>query len=208
MGFTDRTGRVGPEGDLDMSKTKWIALGLAAALACGAATAALAGDGLRDGNRDGRRAAMRGRVHRAVKHRRAASIAFLASPEVTNEQRALVLEKARAAAPILADARRQARTIVAEAWASATADGAKPDRRAIRASVKDKLKTLRTETRGRIEVLAKEVVASLTPEQRQKLEAVAAKRGRTIDEARLTRFAMALISRPMTVAYLEARQGK
>jgi hypothetical protein len=48
----------------------------------------------------------------------------------------------------------------------------------------------------------------LTPEQRQKLEARAAKRGRTLDDARLTRFAAALIRRPMTVAYLEARQGK
>jgi Spy/CpxP family protein refolding chaperone len=191
-----------------MSKTNWIALGLAAALAVGAAASADAGDGLRDGNRRGRRALVRARMRHAAQHRRAASIAFLASADVTNEQRALVLEKARAAAPILAESRRQARTIVAEAWVAAGAQGAQSDRAAVRAAVREKLKTLRAETKGRIDVLAKEVVASLTPEQRQKLEARAAKRGRTLDDARLTRFAAALIRRPMTVAYLEARQGK
>jgi hypothetical protein len=190
-----------------------------------------AGDGgAKQGDRAARRAAMSERARQSGKHRRADSMKFLESLQATDEQRALVLEKSKAAAPILAEARRQARALVAQAMASASASASKEpaskepaskelskadrkaarnaDCNAARQSVKAQLQSIRDQTRGQIDALAKDVVASLTPEQRQKLQDVAAKRGRTLDDARFTRLAAALISRPMTAAYLEARQAK
>jgi Spy/CpxP family protein refolding chaperone len=196
-----------------MSKNRWSALVLGAVMAIAFASSALAGDGSsgdapKDGARASRRAALRERLREGVKRRRMASMKFLESLQATDEQRALVLEKAKAAAPILAEARRQARTILAQARASNSKDGAKIDRKAARESVKAQIQTIRDQARAQIDGLAKDVVASLTPEQRQKLQDVAARHGKTVDDARLTRLAAALISRPMTSAYLEARQAK
>lgn len=190
-----------------MTKSKWIALTLAAGIACGAAVDAFAGDGARAGGLRGRHGVAREKFGKAMKERRRKAVEFLATLGVTDEQRRLVLEKARAAAPIVETAKDEARRIVAQAWAAAAKDPA-TDRKALREKTKADLVALREKTRASIEPLAKEVVASLTPEQRKKFEEAAAKRGRTIDDAKLTKFAAHLISRPMTVAYLEARLGR
>jgi hypothetical protein len=217
MGFTVRSGPVGPEGEGEMSKSGWSALGFVAVLACAAASAMAAdatGEAGKDAAKPGapeehraaQRAAARERMRQGVQRRRAASMKFLESLKATDEQRALVLEKAKAAAPILAQARRQSRALLLQA--AVGKDASKADRKAARESVKAQIQTIREETRGRIDALAREVVASLTCEQRQKLQDLAARHGKTVDDARLTRLAAALISRPATVAHLEGREAK
>lgn len=186
-----------------MTKSKWFLAGLVATLACGAATAAFAGDG----RHAGKKGAPRVHAQKSAHQKRRRMAEFLASLNPTDEQRSLVLEKARAAAPIVASARDEARKVVARAWASASKDAA-TDRKAIRASVKAQIQALREKARAQIEPLAREVVTSLTPEQRQKFQEAMSKRGKALDDAKLTRFASRLISRPMTVSYLEARTGK
>jgi Spy/CpxP family protein refolding chaperone len=194
-------------GDPKVTSRTWTAVIVAAALAAGAAATGFAGeDGPRPraGRAAGVRGARRDRFRRAMRQERRD---LLTSLGVTDEQRRTVLEKARAAAPIVAADRDEARRIVAQAWTAAAKDSA-ADRRALRDSVRGQLKALREKTRGQVEPLAKEVVASLTPEQRAKLDAAAARHGRTVDEARLVRRAARMISRPMTVPYLEARLAK
>lgn len=183
-----------------MTKSKWVLAGVVAVLAGAVAPSALAGGGKHAGKRAAKAA-------QAVKEKRRNAAEVLASLGVTDEQRALVLAKAREAAPIVASARDEARRAVARAWVSA-GTGAATDRKAVRAAVKTEIQAIREKARGQIEPLAREVVASLTPEQRQKLQDAVARRGRTLDDAKLTRFAARLISRPMTVSYLEARAAK
>jgi Spy/CpxP family protein refolding chaperone len=195
----DRTGSA--RGDEQMTKSKWVLAGVVAMLACAAAPSAFAGGG-KHGAKKAARAA-----EQAFHQKRRKMADFLASLDVTDEQRALVLAKAREAAPIVAGARDEARRIVARAWASAGKDAA-TDRKAVRASVKPEIQALRQKTLAQIEPLAREVVATLTPGQRQKFQDALSKRGKTLDDAKLTRFAARLISRPMTVSYLEARTAK
>lgn len=190
-----------------MTSRTWTAVIVAAALAAGAATASFAGDDSarpRAGRAARLRGARRDRFRRAMRQERRD---LLTSLGVTDEQRRTVLEKARAAAPIVSGAKDEARRIVAQAWAAAAKDPS-ADRKAIRESVRAQLKALRDKTRGQVEPLAKEVVAALTPEQRAKLDAAAAKHGGTVDEARLVRRAARMISRPMAAPYLEARLAK
>jgi hypothetical protein len=194
-----------------VTKLTWSAVIVAAALAAGAAAPAFAGDdgaGRRNhpraGRSGGRRGALRDRFRRAMRQERRD---LLASLNVTDDQRRTALEKARAAAPIVSAARDEARRVVAQARAAAAKDPA-ADRKALRESVRTQLQALRERTRGQVEPLAKDVLASLTPEQRAKIDAAAAKRGRTVDEGRLTRRVARMLARPMTVPYLEARLAK
>jgi len=198
----DRTG--GARGDEQMTKSKWVLAVVVAFLACGTAPSAFAGGGKHAGKKAAR-AAQTGA--QAGHQKRRNMTEFLASLAPSDEQRALVLAKAREAAPIVTAARDEARRTVARAWAAAAKDG-KTDRKAVRASVKADIQAIRTKARGQIEPLAREVVASLTPEQRQKFSDALSKHGRTADDAKLTRFTTRLISRPMTVSYLEARAAK
>jgi hypothetical protein len=146
-----------------------------------------------------------------VRHRRMAAVQLLSSLQPTDDQRRIVLEQAKAAQPIVEAAKAETRRIVAQAWAQATSDlkdGKTVDRKALRESVKTQLQALRDKTRGQIEPLAKQVVASLTPEQRQKIQDAAGKRGKTVDDAKLTRLASHIITRPMTIPFLEAKLGR
>ena len=189
-----------------MNKLTWTAVFVTAAIAGGTASAAFAGDGT--GHRDHpRAAARRDRFRKTLRDWRTERKDLLASLQVSDEQRHTVLEKARAAAPIVSAGKDEARRIVAQAWAAAAKDP-NADRKALRESVRTQLRALREKTRGQVEPLAKDVVASLTPEQRAKLEAAAAKHGRTLDDARLVRRTARMLSRPMTVPYLEARLAK
>lgn len=190
-----------------MTKRTWTVAFLTAAIAAGAGAAAFAGD---DGTHPhagrfgGRRAAMRDRFRESMRKERRD---LLASLDITDQQRQTALEKARAAAPIVSSAKEEARRIVAQAWAAAAKDP-NADRKALRDSVRTQLRALREKTRGQVEPLAKDVVASLTPEQRAQLDAAAAKHGRTVDDDRLVRRVARMLSRPMTVPYLEARTAK
>jgi hypothetical protein len=187
-----------------MKNGKWTAVAVATVLAGGMATIAFAGDGGRGGRRGG---GWRGRMHEAAKERRAKGMEFLASLQVTDAQRQVMLEKARAAAPIAESARAETRRIVAAAWAQAAKDGAATDKKALREQVRTQIKALRERTWTQIEPLAKDVVLQLTPEQRQKIAEAAGKRGKTVDDAKLARLVGFRLTRPMTVPYLEARLG-
>jgi hypothetical protein len=157
--------------------------------------------------RGGRRGALRDRIQNAAGERRDRFLQFLVSLQATDDQRRLVLEKARAAEPIVTEVRAERRRIVAKAWAAAAQDP-KADRQSLRTTMRTELQALGEKTRTQLEPLAKDVVAALTEEQRQKLQEAAARHGRSADDAALTRFATRLISRPMTAAYLEARLGR
>jgi Spy/CpxP family protein refolding chaperone len=183
-----------------MKNGKWMAVAVATVLAGGMTTVALAGDG-HGGRRDHARQGMR--------HRRGRFFEFLASLQFTDAQRQTMLDKARTAAPIVESARAEARRLVANAWAQASKDAkdGTVDRAALREQVKTQIKALREKTWPQIEPLAKDVAATLTPEQRQKLVDAGVKRGRTVDDAKIAKFMGMLITRPMAVPYLEARLG-
>jgi hypothetical protein len=185
-----------------MKNGRWTAVAVAAALAVGMAGFAYAGEGRGEGKRD----AWRHRVREALRERRGKAFEFLASMQFTDAQRQVMLDKARAAAPIAEASRAEARRITAAAWAKATTDAA-ADRAALRAEKQSRIKALRARTWPQVEPLAKDVLASFTPEQRQKIADAAAKRGRPIDDARLTKLIGFMLTRPMTVPYLEARLG-
>jgi Spy/CpxP family protein refolding chaperone len=120
------------------------------------------------------------------------------------EQRQLMIGKAKAIAPIVDAARTEARRLVADGLVEARTG----DREAIRARVKEAVRAIRRDTVGRIAPLARDVVASLTPEQRAKIAEFAAKRGKTVDDEMLVRRFGRALARPMTLAYLEAIESR
>lgn len=195
-----------------------LVIGVTVAMAGALAVSAFAGDGAKDpagvhgGRRGERRAMLRDRVKQAVRNRRQKFADFLASLNSTDEQRRVVLEQAKAAAPIVRSAHDEARGLIAKAWATAVKDtntkDTAIDRKAARESVKEQLKALHERTKAQIEPLAKQVVATLTAEQKATIQAHAGKHGKTVDDAKLTKFAAHLITRPMTAAYLEARLAR
>jgi hypothetical protein len=183
-----------------MLNRRWMALFTAAVLAGCLTTVAVAGDGRHGGH--GRRA----KAQKVMRDRRAKLFRFLATLQFTDAQRQTMLDKARAAVPIVEGARAEGRRLVAAAWAQAAKDP-NTDRAALRTQTKAALQALKAKTWPSIEPLAKDVVATLTAEQRQKIADAAAKRGRTVDDAKLAKFMGFLITRPMAVPYLEARLG-
>ncbi len=197
-----------------MTNRKWLAAAaVATVLAGGLATAALAGDGSSSGGgqpsgQPAARGGWRMKLRQLIQRRRARALGFLASLQFTDAQRQMMLDKARAAAPIVEGAKADARKVVAQAWAQASQSGGKIDRAALRAQVRDQVKAIREKAWTQLEPLAKDVVATLTPEQRQKFQDAATKHGRTLDDAKLAKFMGRLITRPMAVPYLEARLAK
>ena len=127
--------------------------------------------------------------------------------ELTDDQRRVVLEKARAAEPIVAQGRRdRAKLLVAErdARRARTADAPRPtaeDRAAQRAA----RRAVREKLAADLAPLAKDVVATLTTEQRARLEGFAAAHGRKVTDETLVRRTSRMLARPMTVPMLEAR---
>ena len=191
-------------------------MALAAALGAGMATA-VAGDGAdpqpkapaaRDGHggrrgglRQGRRAWLRGKIAhvRKARHELTRSLAF------TDAQQRTALEKARAAQPILAEARKElARVLVQDEQPAGQTTDASTQRGAKRDAVRD----LRRRTAEKQAPLAKDFLATLTPEQRAKIEGFAAARGRKVDDEKLTRRVAHWLARPMTAEVLEAKLGK
>jgi len=160
---------------------------LAASLA---AIPAFAGDGRHEGRHARKRAGW-------------ARLKAFESLGFTAEQRHLMIERARAIAPIVESGKAEARRLIAQALVEAETG----DQDAIRARVKESLKALRKGAAEKIAPLARDVVASLTPEQRAKIEAFAAKHGRTVDDDMLVRRFGRALARPMTLAYLEALEA-
>jgi Spy/CpxP family protein refolding chaperone len=207
-----------------MSRNSWLTLGFAFALVGAVATAALAGDDMSNGGgaktpratpshqKNPRAktppAAARGKMRPTPQERTRQASDFIATLAPTDEQRQLLVEKARAAATIVKSAQEETRRIVNASLAATTKDGSKPDRKAARAAVKQKLVQVRDHARSQLEPLARDVVASLTPEQRTKLQSTAGKRGKSVNDAQLVRLAAIAISRPAAVKLLEAPPAK
>jgi len=176
-----------------MTKRNWIALGCLGVVAAGVLAAAAVAD---EPSADGPRAGARRHAARILRHRRGHRLSALKlaeSLQLSDAQRQLALDKARAAAPIAEQTRRDAARILVDR-ASAGRD-----------ATREKLRALRAEVAGKLLPLAKEVVASLTPEQRAKIQEAAAKHGRAFDEARFERRVARMLARPMTAALLEAK---
>ena len=170
-------------------KRKGLLIGAAIAAVAVAAIPAFAGEG--PGRERGRQARMRAGWARLKAFE---SLGF------TAEQRRLMIERARAIAPIVESARAEARRLVAGALVQAKTG----DRAAIREQTKERLQALRKGAAEKIAPLARDVVLSLTPEQRGKIAEFAAKRGRTVDDEMLVRRFGRALARPMTLPYLEA----
>ncbi|MCE9634502.1 MAG: hypothetical protein K8T90_02250 [Planctomycetes bacterium] len=205
-----------------LNATKILILTAAALLSAATTTNALAGDHAKQGRapavgkhaRGGRghargdRGGLRERFGK-MRHRRQAVVQALA---FTPDQQRMALEKARAAAPIVAEARKELAQVLVKAQAE-TATGTpevKPDRetrKAAHAQHREAVRELRKRTAEKLAPLAKDLVASLTPEQRTKLEGMAAARGHKLDDAKLVKVVTRWIARPMTADVLEAKLG-
>jgi hypothetical protein len=133
------------------------------------------------------RTARRGELHR-----------FIRSLGLSDSQRAVALEEAKAAEPIARSARTEAMKIRTEARRTHP-----DDRAAAREDARPKLKDLRERTLASLRPLAQRMLSTLTPEQRARITESAKKRGRTIDENRLEDITSWLLTRPRTVQRLE-----
>jgi hypothetical protein len=185
--------------------TKWIGIGLLALTLGGAAVAADGSDG-RDHPRLRQAMARHPRLARALRHRAQAREGIqrlVESLQATDAQRAVALDAARAAEPIARAARSEAARIRAEALAEHG-----DDRAAARAEMKERLGDLRRRTLADLAPHASRVLATLTPEQRQKLADAATARGRTLDEERLVKLTSFLLTRPASLTRLEAKLGR
>lgn len=185
--------------------TKWIGIGLLALPLGGVAAAVEASDG-QDHPRLRQAIARHPRLARAIRHRaqaRAGILRLLESLEATDAQRAVALEAARAAEPIARAARSEAARIRVEVLAKHP-----DDRKAARSEMKERVVELRQKTLAELAPHAGRVLATLTPEQRQKLADAATSRGRTLDEERLVKITSFLLTRPATVPRLEAKLGR
>jgi len=157
----------------------------------------------------GLRGAMRGRMlrHAALRrmHLRTQAAEALA---LDDAQLRTVAEKAKAAQPIVAEARRERARLLVEARTTlrdATQD--RETRKAAVRSLRERARAGRKALGERITPLARDVLATLTPEQRGRLEGFAAAHGRKLDEARLERRVGRWLARPMTADLCEARLG-
>lgn len=180
----------------------------------------------RDGR--GRRGAMierfrerGGRLGAFMKHRgarKARMSAFRDEMQVTDAQRQLFVEKARAAQPALEAARKDIAAAIVTARAAFAAEKAKlssttpaPDaaaRKAAFEAIRAPVKAAREKAEAALAPFAKDLVAALSPEQRARMEGFAAGRGRKLDDARLQRAAMRMLRNPMALAIAEAELAK
>ena len=192
-----------------MRPTKnWLTtLAVATVLGAGIATAAAGDDGPPSRHRGGRhgradvdRRTPGGRMRARMGHIRKARREFVQSLAFTDAQQRTALERSRAAQPIVAEARKELARI---AVASRSAEQPSAGREARRDAVRD----LRKRTAERLAPLAKDLLATLTPEQRAKIEGFAAARGRKVDDDKLTRRIGRWLARPMTADLLEAKLG-
>lgn len=177
--------------------------------------------GMRHGGFGGERLQERAKSFRARRHEMKDVLA------ITPEQRRLFVEKARVAQPILEQARkdlaaalvgvRDARGAAKSATTATPAEkpkdeaaraAAKAAKKAEREALMAPVKAARTKALEALSPLARDVVASLTAEQRARLEGFAAARGRKLDEKRLERFVIGMFRKPMALAMAEAELNR
>ncbi len=139
------------------------------------------------------------RHERRIEHRE-----FLRSFHSTDEQRAQALQAARSVQPAVEATRSEARKIVADARAAnPTAASA-----AIRQTVLEQIKNLHESMRAQVEPSARALAATLTPEQRQKLQDFAMAHGTSFDENRFSARLGRLLARQRAVEFLERRLNR
>ncbi len=130
--------------------------------------------------------------------------AFLRGLEFSDAQRALALQHARAVEPLAREARREALRLRLEARDRQRTG----DPEALRADLRQRLQALRERARAEILPHGRVLVAALTPEQRAKIEARLAERGRTFDAERAAARVARWLAAPRTLDRLEARAGR
>lgn len=141
------------------------------------------------------------RIARILRHREQAREGIqrlLESLQATDAQRAVALEAARAAEPIAQASRSEAARIRTETFAKHG-----KDRAAAREEMRERIQELRQKTLAELAPHAGRVLATLTPEQRKRLDDAATARGKTLDESRLLKITSFLLTRPATVDKLE-----
>jgi hypothetical protein len=124
--------------------------------------------------------------------------------QFTEAQRVQALSAARTIQPAARAAREEARQIIADARAKNPTG----DRAAIRDAVKSRIQELRQRVLATAEPQARSLAATLTPEQRQKLNEIAAKHGRAFDENRFVGRLSKLLASKRAVTFLERRQQR
>jgi hypothetical protein len=111
---------------------------------------------------------------------------------ITDTQREQFRAQAQTVAPVVEQVRGEARAIFERARAAVRGGG---DRAAVREQARGELKALFQRSFPQIQPAARAMVEQLTPEQRAKLEAAAAARGKTLDQNRLERGAALILMR-------------
>jgi hypothetical protein len=111
---------------------------------------------------------------------------------ITDTQREQFRAQAQTVAPVVEQVRGEARAIFERARAAVQGGG---DRAAVREQARGELKALFQRSFPQIQPAARAMVEQLTPEQRAKLEAAAAARGKTLDQSRLERGAALILMR-------------
>lgn len=124
---------------------------------------------------------------------------LLQSLHVTQEQKDLVRDEARAVAPRIRAARE-------EAWIRVQAERAQrtPDRETLRSDLRE----LRDETLEQVLPHARRIVQSLTNEQRALLAQKAAEHGRTFDENRLAERVARVLAHPRLLQRMGRAHGE
>lgn len=125
---------------------------------------------------------------------------FLRALQLSDAQKSVALEQARAADPIAHSARVESAKIRADALRDHPGD-----RAGAREEMRGRMKELRQRTLEQLRPFARTVLSTLTPEQRTKLAEAAKKRGKTLDEDRLEKITSWLLTRPAVRGRLERR---
>lgn len=152
-------------------------------------------------HREGPRTGARARLHARIE-RRAHIRELVRSMGFSDTQKAQALQAARTVQPIAQAARAEAQQIVQ----TARKNDPTGTRAEIRAAVKDQIKAVRERAASQILPSGRALLASLTPEQRAKIQERLAKHGKTFDEEKVARRLGFLLSRPGAVKFLERTQ--
>lgn len=130
---------------------------------------------------------------------------FVRELDLTDAQRALARQEAQALAPAAKAAREEARGIL-DAARERRRGG---DREGAREQAREQLKGLRERTRAEFTPHGRALIQSLTPEQRARIEARLAERGRTFDAERASeRVGRWLAHRAAACAQGQLEQGQ
>jgi hypothetical protein len=149
----------------------------------------------RSGDRGARLRALRqlrgARDSRGIRERMQRARGSARGLEITEEQRAIARECKLALKPLADETRPQARAILEQARELRQSG----DREALRNLIENDLRPLLRSARERAEPLVQPLLRSLTPDQRARIDATARRRGRQLDDSRLSARLALLLAR-------------